>query len=267
MDVVKGATPGQVWISAKKIKDFQVHSLQTIIAGLEAVGSIFGENVNKEIAKLVAQVQISGLIKFDVDFISGRVRERFCRGLLPRCLEGSPCCGICTRLDRANPHIEILFWLRKTIIYDIYDIPQLREGVKKLAEGGEEGAQEIRWVRLKLTTIYFRRKENVDIEFCGDKLLWIQLLLCFRNIAEQLEKGLTDFGAKDYSELDWMWFFHKYLSQCAERPPYSELNWMWYPPFIFASIKYIVISCPVLDWKRSRSGTQDWVMVSSDNPR
>ena len=123
-------------------------------------------------------------------------------------------------------------WFGKTMI------PQLREGVKKLAEGGEEGAQEIRWVRLKLTTIYFRRKENVDIEFCGDKLLWIQLLLCFRNIAEQLEKGLTDFGAKDYSELDWMWFFHKYLSQCAERHPYSELDWMWYPPFIFASIKY-----------------------------
>ena len=73
------------------------------------MGSIFGENVNKEIAKLVAQVQISGLIKFDLDFISGRVRERFCRGLLPRCLEGSPCCGICTRLDRTNPHIEILF--------------------------------------------------------------------------------------------------------------------------------------------------------------
>ena len=34
--------------------------MQTIIAGLEAVGSIFGENVNKEIAKLVAQVPISG---------------------------------------------------------------------------------------------------------------------------------------------------------------------------------------------------------------
>ena len=31
-------------------------TFQTIIAGLEAVGGIFGENVNKEIAKLVAQV-------------------------------------------------------------------------------------------------------------------------------------------------------------------------------------------------------------------
>jgi len=38
MDLVKGATPGQ-----------------TIIAGLETVGSVFGENFNKEIAKLVAQ--------------------------------------------------------------------------------------------------------------------------------------------------------------------------------------------------------------------
>ena len=57
MDVVKGATPGQVWFSQKKFKNF-TFTLQTIIAGLEAVGSIFGENVNKEIAKLVAQVQI-----------------------------------------------------------------------------------------------------------------------------------------------------------------------------------------------------------------
>jgi len=105
MDVVKGATPGQ-----------------TIIAGLEAVGSIFGENVNKEIAKLVAQ----GAGKV----LSGTVTSVFG--------------GV-------------------TMLWDMY---QLREGVKKLAEGGEEGAQEI------------------------------------RNIAEQLEKGLTDFGAKDYSELD-----------------------------------------------------------------
>ena len=33
-------------------------TFQTIIAGLEAVGGIFGENVNKEIAKLVAQVPV-----------------------------------------------------------------------------------------------------------------------------------------------------------------------------------------------------------------
>jgi len=105
MDVVKGATPGQ-----------------TIIAGLEAVGSIFGENVNKEIAKLVAQ----GAGKV----LSGTVTSVFG--------------GV-------------------TMLWDMY---QLREGVKKLAEGGEEGAQEI------------------------------------RNIAEQLEKGLEDFAAKDYSELD-----------------------------------------------------------------
>ena len=43
-------------------------------------------------------------------------------------------------LDRANPHIE-----RKSS-FDLAKpfISQLREGVKKLAEGGEEGAQEIR---------------------------------------------------------------------------------------------------------------------------
>jgi len=105
MDVVKGATPGQ-----------------TIIAGLEAVGGIFGENVNKEIAKLVAQ----GAGKV----LSGTVTSVFG--------------GV-------------------TMLWDMY---QLREGVKKLAEGGEEGAEEI------------------------------------RKIADQLEQGLTDFGAKDYSELD-----------------------------------------------------------------
>merc|ERR1712013_624993 len=105
MDMVKGATPGQ-----------------TIIAGLEAVGGIFGENVNKEIAKLVAQ----GAGKV----LSGTVTSVFG--------------GV-------------------TMLWDMY---QLREGVKKLAEGGEEGAEEI------------------------------------RKIADQLEQGLTDFGAKDYSELD-----------------------------------------------------------------
>ena len=44
----------------------------------------------------------------------------------------------------------------------------------------------------------------------GAKILANWSVLCFRNIAEQLEKGLTDFGAKDYSELDWVWF-DKYL--------------------------------------------------------
>jgi len=38
MDVVRGATPGQ-----------------TIVAGLETLGSIFGENVNKEIVRLIAR--------------------------------------------------------------------------------------------------------------------------------------------------------------------------------------------------------------------
>ena len=38
LDIIRGATPGQ-----------------TIIGGLEAVGQIFGENVNKEIVKLLAR--------------------------------------------------------------------------------------------------------------------------------------------------------------------------------------------------------------------
>ena len=50
---------------------------QTIIAGLEAVGSIFGENVNKEIAKLVAQVELDQILTFR-DFLC-RVRGRFSR--------------------------------------------------------------------------------------------------------------------------------------------------------------------------------------------
>ena len=52
---------------------------QTIIAGLEAVGSIFGENVNKEIAKLVAQVELDQILTFR-DFLC-RVRGRFSREL------------------------------------------------------------------------------------------------------------------------------------------------------------------------------------------
>ena len=68
------------------------------------MGSIFGENVNKEIAKLVAQVHLPGFDQIlpQTDFGSNRVQERFCRGLLLQYLEGSPCCGICTRLDRVN---------------------------------------------------------------------------------------------------------------------------------------------------------------------
>ena len=52
---------------------------QTIIAGLESVGSIFGENVNKEIAKLVAQVELDQILTFR-DFLC-RVRGRFSREL------------------------------------------------------------------------------------------------------------------------------------------------------------------------------------------
>ena len=41
-------------------------TFQTIIAGLEAVGGIFGENVNKEIAKLIAQVLKKKQIRIDM---------------------------------------------------------------------------------------------------------------------------------------------------------------------------------------------------------
>jgi len=105
MDVVRGTVPGS-----------------TILASLEALGSVFGENVSKEIGKLVAQ----GAGRM----LSGTVTSVFG--------------GV-------------------TMLWDMY---QLREGVKGLAEGGEEGAREI------------------------------------RNIADQLEKGLEDFSSRDYSELD-----------------------------------------------------------------
>merc|ERR1712112_138559 len=104
-DVMKGATPGQ-----------------TIIAGLETIGSIFGENVNKEIVKLVAQG-------------AGRV------------LSGS---------------ITTVFG-GVTMLWDLY---QLRSGVRSLVEGGEEGSKQI------------------------------------RAIADELELGLAEFTEKDYTKLD-----------------------------------------------------------------
>ena len=44
------------WTGLSSRSIFSSPCVQTVIAGLEALGSIFGENVNKEIAKLVAQV-------------------------------------------------------------------------------------------------------------------------------------------------------------------------------------------------------------------
>ena len=112
------ARAGLILFRKERFKNF-TFTLQTIIAGLEAVGSIFGENVNKEIAKLVAQVHIGFYhIWLQCDFGCIRVRERFCPGLLPQFLEGSPCCGICTRLpgqSKPSHREQIIFLLCKTL--------------------------------------------------------------------------------------------------------------------------------------------------------
>jgi len=83
VDVVKGAAPGQ-----------------TILAGLEVVGSVLGEDVNKQIAKLL--LHTSGRV------ISGTVTSMFG--------------GV-------------------TLLWDVY---QLKKGVRELAAGGQEGEMEIR---------------------------------------------------------------------------------------------------------------------------
>ena len=105
LDVVRGATPGQ-----------------TIVAGLETLGSIFGENVNKEIVRLLART--SGQV------LSGTVTSVFG--------------GV-------------------TMLWDMY---QLKNGVKELAAGGEEGAIQI------------------------------------REIANQLEEGLMEFSEKNANDLE-----------------------------------------------------------------
>lgn len=104
LDIVRGATPGQ-----------------TILAGMEAVGQIFGENVNKEIVKLLART--SGQV------LSGTVTSVFG--------------GV-------------------TMLWDMY---QLKTGIKQIVEGGEEAAEQI------------------------------------RDIAQQLEQGLLEFGEQN-SNLD-----------------------------------------------------------------
>ena len=105
LDVVRGATPGQ-----------------TIVAGLETLGSIFGENVNKEIVRLLART--SGQV------LSGTVTSVFG--------------GV-------------------TMLWDMY---QLKNGVKELAAGGEEGAIQI------------------------------------REIANQLEEGLMELSEKNANDLE-----------------------------------------------------------------
>merc|ERR1712106_1141529 len=102
LDVVRGATPGQ-----------------TIVAGLETIGSIFGENVNKEIVKLLART--SGQV------LSGTVTSVFG--------------GV-------------------TMLWDMY---QLKNGVKELAAGGEEGAIQIREIANQLEEGLMEfTEQNVD---------------------------------------------------------------------------------------------------------
>ena len=89
MDIVRGATPGN-----------------TILAGLESIGQIFGENINKEIVKLLART--SGQV------LSGTVTSVFG--------------GV-------------------TMLWDMY---QLKSGVEQLADGSEEGAEQIREIAHQL---------------------------------------------------------------------------------------------------------------------
>jgi len=89
LDIVRGATPGQ-----------------TILAGLETVSQIFGENVNKEIVKLLART--SGQV------LSGTVTSVFG--------------GV-------------------TMLWDMY---QLKTGIKQIVEGGEEASEQIRDIASQL---------------------------------------------------------------------------------------------------------------------
>jgi len=89
LDIVRGATPGQ-----------------TILAGLEAVSQIFGENVNKEIMKLLART--SGQV------LSGTVTSVFG--------------GV-------------------TMLWDMY---QLKTGIRQIVEGGEEASEQIRDIAQQL---------------------------------------------------------------------------------------------------------------------
>jgi len=106
LDVVRGVDPGQ-----------------TILTSIETLGALVGENVNKEMGRMMVQASSSVL--------AGTVTSMF-GGM--------------------------------TMVWDMY---QLRSGIQKLAQGGEEGARQI------------------------------------RNIANQLEEGLKHFFLKNQNDLDW----------------------------------------------------------------
>ena len=106
LDIVRGVDPGQ-----------------TILTSIETIGALVGENVNKEMGRMMVQASSSVL--------AGTVTSMFG--------------GI-------------------TMVWDMY---QLRSGIQKLAQQGEEGAKQI------------------------------------RNIANQLEEGLQQFFLKNQNDLDW----------------------------------------------------------------
>ena len=106
LDVVRGVDPGQ-----------------TILSSMSTMGSLVGDNVNKEMGRLL--VQASG------SMLAGTVTSVFG--------------GV-------------------TMLWDMY---QLRSGVQRLVQGGEEGAIQI------------------------------------RDIANQLEEGLKQFFVKNQNDLDW----------------------------------------------------------------
>jgi len=106
LDIVRGVDPGQ-----------------TFLTSLSTMGYLVGENVNKEVGRVMVQASSSVL--------AGTVTSMF-GGM--------------------------------TMLWDMY---QLRSGIRKLAQGGEEGAKQI------------------------------------RSIAAQLEEGLQQFFFKNQNDLDW----------------------------------------------------------------
>ena len=103
LDILRGATPGQ-----------------TILGGLEAVSQIFGENINKEIVKLLART-------------SGQVLS----GTVTSVLGGV------------------------TMLWDMY---QLKDGLAQLADGSEEGAEQIREIatQLELALSHFTQQHSLS---------------------------------------------------------------------------------------------------------
>eukprot|EP00088_Acartia_fossae_P040437 TRINITY_DN42123_c0_g1_i3.p1 TRINITY_DN42123_c0_g1~~TRINITY_DN42123_c0_g1_i3.p1 ORF type:complete len:406 (+),score=119.44 TRINITY_DN42123_c0_g1_i3:84-1301(+) len=105
MDLVRGASAGS-----------------TVTAGLEVVGQIFGEDVNKEITKI--------LLQNGSRVISGAVTSVFG--------------GV-------------------TLLWDVY---QLKDGVKELAAGGEEGVNQLRNIAAQLeealNTIGYQPDQDIE---------------------------------------------------------------------------------------------------------